>query len=177
MLKLPDIAFIGGMGSGKTTAALHLVEHHGYVRSSFAEPLKSAAAELWDNPQRAHLQQLGKAVRSIDPDTLVEPIRTLIDFHHDGGLPVVIDDLRYPNEYWALRELGFKIVKISSRDEDRITRLQLNGRLGAINELHDETEEALKRVAEDWGIGNYGDVETLYHGIDTMLAQLAGRQP
>jgi hypothetical protein len=36
-----DIAFIGRMRSGKDTAGARLVEHHGYTRLAFADPLKA----------------------------------------------------------------------------------------------------------------------------------------
>jgi hypothetical protein len=41
-----DIAFIGRMRSGKDTAGARLVEHHGYTRLAFADPLKDAALAL-----------------------------------------------------------------------------------------------------------------------------------
>lgn len=40
----PNIAFIGYMGVGKTTASDYLVEKHGYVKMSFAEPVKEIAS-------------------------------------------------------------------------------------------------------------------------------------
>ncbi len=37
-----NVAFVGPMHSGKTTAAMHLVEHHGYTRLSLADPVKES---------------------------------------------------------------------------------------------------------------------------------------
>lgn len=57
------LAFTGYKGSGKSEAASYLVEHHDFVRVSFAAPLKESAAALlgvtvaeleeWKNDPRA----------------------------------------------------------------------------------------------------------------------------
>lgn len=44
------IGLTGKKGSGKDTVGSYLVEQHGFVRVSFAEPLKSSVAALFDLP-------------------------------------------------------------------------------------------------------------------------------
>ena len=41
-----DVLFIGGMASGKTTAALHLVDNYGYRKFALADPIKELEKQL-----------------------------------------------------------------------------------------------------------------------------------
>lgn len=42
------VAFLGQAGSGKDTAAGHLVEHHGFVKLAMADPLKRFCGQVFD---------------------------------------------------------------------------------------------------------------------------------
>ena len=123
----PLIGISGRAGAGKDLLATHLAPF-GYVRVAFADPLREMAlaidplvsfrhlAEMvesigWDrakkNPEvRRFLQRLGtEGVRSfLGADTWVrlaeERIAAL------GDVPVVITDVRYPNEVELVRRLG-----------------------------------------------------------------------
>ncbi|MGW0929568.1 deoxynucleotide monophosphate kinase family protein [Streptomyces sp. NPDC002644] len=132
-----DVALLGKARAGKDTIAKRLVEEHGYTRLAFADPLKDLAlnvnpvisttynvhvrladyvadvgwelAKEWNPEVRRLLQRLGQGVRSLTRDfwvsVLTEKLRRI-----DG--PVVVTDVRYPNEAIAMRNLGFSLVRV-----------------------------------------------------------------
>ena len=127
------IGFTGYAGSGKTTAAKHLVEKHGFVRIRFAGPLKDM------------MRALGLGEREVDGDLKEQPCKLLSgrtpryamqtlgtewgrDLMHpdfwrniaveqicavlDQGGRVAIDDVRFPNEVETIKGLGGDIIEI-----------------------------------------------------------------
>jgi hypothetical protein len=111
------IAFCGPAKSGKTTAAEHLKCKYGGVVLSFASRLKEDAYDYgWngikDERGRRFLQELGKVVRSYNPDYWVNNVRAQIEHGYAGerNENIFIDDLRFANEVDILRTLGFTIV-------------------------------------------------------------------
>lgn len=132
------IAFVGHAGTGKTSAAMHLVQKHGFTRRRFAEPLKQMlfsfylAAGLDDEdairdridgalketpdpylngktPRHA-MQTLGTewGRNCIDGDLWVTTLMERISAYDN----VVIDDCRFDNEAVAVREAGGKIIRL-----------------------------------------------------------------
>ncbi|WP_336800299.1 deoxynucleotide monophosphate kinase family protein [Kaistia sp. MMO-174] len=130
------IGFAGVAGSGKTTAAMHLLNIHGYVHTRFADPIKAmlrvlglGSAELdgmlKEKPMallggktpRYAMQTLGTEwgrdliSRTIWEDLWVERASDCIDL---GGR-VVVDDVRFANEAEAVRKLGGMVIRITGR--------------------------------------------------------------
>lgn len=152
---LPDIAFTGKAGSGKTTAADWLVEQLGYRRVSFASVLKNVGAQIWGEGARTDrdkLQRLGVAVREIDPDAWVRAALRQINTIKE---PVVVDDLRFENELDALVEEGFVVVRVTAPRNLRLTRLRANGKLQDESQLEHVSETALDGVGVDYTITNH----------------------
>jgi hypothetical protein len=133
----PDvIALAGPAGSGKSTAARHLIERHGYVLVKFAGPLKQMLRAigmtdehiegslkevpsklLCGKTPRWAMQSLGKewARDLIGPDLWVNAwYETVADVLDQGGR-VVTDDCRYENEAARVRELGGRIFELQGR--------------------------------------------------------------
>lgn len=109
------VAFLGQAGAGKTTHARLLQTKYKGDVLSFAAPLKKITRELFgvqmDNPEFARRanQIIGTdAVRALDRDTW---IRLLLE-----KLPETrnsfVDDLRFFNEYQALKRAGFHFVRL-----------------------------------------------------------------
>lgn len=160
--RLPHVAILGKAGAGKTTGAEYLARNYGYAILSFATLLKDVSAQIWGEDarkDREKLQRLGVAVREIDEDAWVNAALRSIR----SDLPVVVDDCRFPNEYWALRERGFVFVRVEAPEETRIDRLQRNGKLQDISQLNHVSETSLDDVFADHRIVNvagelaYGD--------------------
>jgi hypothetical protein len=126
------VAFTGLAGSGKSTAALHLVKEHGYVRKRFAGPLKAMLAVLGlgeaeidgdrkelpckllcGRTPRYAMQTLGGEWGRdlIGPDFWIRAWCASVD-STPAGVPIVVDDCRYPNEVEAILALGGVIARI-----------------------------------------------------------------
>ncbi|BDM70599.1 hypothetical protein HEK616_40860 [Streptomyces nigrescens] len=154
---MPNIGIMGLAGSGKDTAGKWLVEHRGYERVAFADPLKEAALHLdpildsahpehedpsyhddyrlshavrefgWERTKeqpeaRRILQELGASIRALDPDFwLRQALKKAADVNERFGRPVVITDVRYPNEVFALRKAGWHLVYIDRPGTPRMT--------------------------------------------------------
>jgi len=126
------IAFAGLAGSGKSTAAMHLVNCHGFRRVRLAGPLKAmltalglTAAEIdGDRKEQPCALLGGKTPRwamqtigtewgreLIDPNLWTRAWRAAVDAL-PAGVPVVVDDCRFPNEADAVAEAGGVLVRI-----------------------------------------------------------------
>lgn len=143
----PNIAFVGKAGAGKTTCA-EILAAQGYSRLSFAAPLKEIAVRIWGVDallDRGKLQYLGNAVRQYDEDAWVNAaVRDLGDEKVGPAyLPWVVDDCRFPNEYWALKKRGFVIVRVWAPRNVRVARLRANGKLQDESQLEHVSETAL----------------------------------
>lgn len=175
---LPNIAFVGKAGAGKSSAADILCDHYFYTKHSLAGPLKDMAAQLWGEEarsDRAKLQGLGVAVRRIHADTWVNlllrglsnelgPVDTLAQ-------RACVDDVRFPNEFDVLRQAGFIVVKITARERTRETRLKGNGKWQSADQLSHESETALDDPAfrADYVIDNDLDGDGLLNGLLDVL--------
>ena len=186
MIKL---AFMGKMGSGKTTAAKYLVEEYGFVKLSFADPVKIASAQML-NQLSTYLSVYGMTNRqhqewtleSIDSAKKNPIIRHLLQFvgtelgrefigHENIWIDmllrdaqhlqnVVNDDLRFPNEAEALRENGFKIVQIK-RELQNTDHTTLHA-----------SETALDNYVPDVVMFNSGN-DSFFDQLDTLLTNMS----
>lgn len=137
-----NVALMGRAGSGKDTAAAGLAAKYGHVRVAFADPLRRMALAAdpivtvddvgpkrlaplvdafgWDYVKRAYpearrfLQLLGsEGVRDVvGPDTWVNIAHRAARAAWIEGKPVVITDVRYPNEVAYARRHGFRLIWI-----------------------------------------------------------------
>jgi hypothetical protein len=109
---------LGRAGSGKSTAAQHIIDTWNGIRTSFARPLKELSKQLWEfTDEQVYGTQVQK--ETIDPRVGISPRTGMIRLGDgareiigkrvwvdacfngilSGGQPLyVIDDVRYPNE-------------------------------------------------------------------------------
>ncbi len=128
------------MGSGKSTVSQVLTTEYGYTTTKFAQALKDMIASLLYNvgldpddverciegdmkevvlpeigcsPRRL-MQTLGRewGQEYIHPNLWVNITTKYIKGVLRSGGKVVVDDLRYPQEYDALKDLGAVFVKV-----------------------------------------------------------------
>ena len=124
------IGIAGKMGVGKTSAA-EVFEEYGYVRKSFATPLKWIATRyfFWDGEKdekgRRLLQRLGTDVgREFDENVWIKhmehDLNQLNKVAENMGkeLKIVIDDNRFPNELEFVRSLGGTVIHLRSKGYD-----------------------------------------------------------
>lgn len=168
------IGLAGLARSGKSTAAAHLVSHHGYVRVRFADPLKAmmraiglghaevdgdlketpCAILMGATPRRA-MQTLGTdwARDCIHPDFWISLWqRSACDILDHGG-KVVVDDVRFQNEVDMIKRVGGTVV--------RVDRAGLERSSSHVSENFD--------FAVDQILKNDGSVDDLFRRVDGVL--------
>lgn len=182
-----NIGLIGRARSGKDTAALHLVRTRHYTRLAFADPLKEMALSIdpyvptgygvtvrlsaliadvgWEYAKdtypevRRILQHTGQTVREYDDEFWVTSMRRKLSNAEAWNLPVVVTDVRYPNEADMLRARGFRLV--------RIVRAEPAASMTGASALH-SSETALDGYSADVEITNDGSVEALHQNISNV---------
>jgi hypothetical protein len=127
------IAFSGKAQSGKTTTANHISSLiPNSIVASHAAPLKAKIVEefgltfkdLRDRKKdiisfgknsmtiRELMIRVGRMYREIDKDFWIKQLLKSIKPEMDAGNLILIDDLRYANEYAALKNAGAMVVRI-----------------------------------------------------------------
>jgi hypothetical protein len=91
-------------------------------------------------------------VREIDPDTWVDLLTARVEANPD--IRFVVDDCRFPNEYQALRGLGFRFVRVTAYEADRLLRLQKSGKHTTAEQLMHESERHHPTFDVDYTIFN-----------------------
>lgn len=116
-----DIALLGYSRSGKDTAGAHLVDTFGYVRVSFADPVRDALLAL-DPIVSAYTDQFGDDHRDVSAETvrLSEVVRSLGWERAKDAYPEVRD---------LLQRLGTDVVR--KRVHDRAWIWQAGRGIGA----------------------------------------------
>ena len=134
-------AFCGKAGSGKDYSAQRLMMTKGFKKAAFADALREIAFDIIGVPFeegmekydelkqtdlingltfRNILENLGSAVRKYDKDFWARTVLRVINSCVDN---ICISDLRYPNEYWVLKEyadkhdIDFKLVFCDYKSE------------------------------------------------------------
>lgn len=132
----PVVAFNAPAGGGKSTAARHLIDNHGYTLVKFAAPLKGMMRMLGltDEHIEGSLKEVpcpllcGKTPRYamqtigtewgrdiIGADLWANAWREIASDVLDQGGRVVCDDMRFANEESVVRQLGGVVVRLEGR--------------------------------------------------------------
>ena len=163
------IAFGGKMGSGKDTAVSYMISEYGGLRHSFAKPLYAIQEYTQRRcgftlqKDRQFLQYIGTEwARKKDPNVWVKI--ALREVPKTGN--VFLSDLRFPNEFQALKKAGWICVKIN--------RVHLLGREGSGDPRH-SSEIALDEIPDkDWDliIDNNEDLTSFYAKVDKIVSKI-----
>lgn len=174
----PDIVLIGGTGAGKSTAA-RILEDISYVRMGFAgvadDPHpgspRDVVTRIW-GPEaindRKKLIAIAQAARSVDPDVWLNALVRDID----AGVrifPRVVDDCRFENEFWGLKERGFVSVRVTAPLHDRVDRLKANGKWLSDEYLDHDIEHYLDAIDTDYTLTNDGDIDELTEQVARVV--------
>jgi len=155
--------------AGKSTAA-GILEDNKSIVHSFALPLYRYAEylivpvsknkpceEFGGKSLREFLIHFGQAGREFYPDIWSERMRRSIH-KLKNSLNIIIDDLRFPNEYQMLREEGAKIVRIANPGREIIKS---------------ETEALLEDYEFDYQLMNYKrGIKEYQAQIEEMMSKI-----
>ncbi|GAB1326960.1 deoxynucleotide monophosphate kinase family protein [Streptomyces sennicomposti] len=115
-----------------------------------------------DYPEvRRILQELGAAVRALDVDFWLRAAMKKVVEANDAGTPVVVTDVRYPNEAASLRRSGFHLVYIERP---------------GVEQMAHESENALTLLDADYHIVNDGPVTSLLAAIESVWEDVHTRE-
>lgn len=165
--KYKNIAFTSWAGGGKTSAANYLRLHYDFNVVSFADGIKFIDRYLFGSGKkdRLRLQATGQFFRSLKStiwiDRLLETTSDNMDY--------VCDDLRQINEYHALVENGFRIIRVVSDEDVRIQRLIERDGSCDTTLLYNESESGCADLDLP-EITNNGTLEEMYEQIDKLMA-------
>jgi hypothetical protein len=176
------------MGSGKSTVAEHLVAEHEFVPISFAAPLKRMTTALLDCFIDDHadvmervygarkeeiIPLLGKSSRYLQQTLGTEWGRNLISEsmwcdmvfarahqYRMSGISVVVDDMRFPNEYEGVLKQGGETWRII--------------RPGTVVTHDHSSEGRLEGRTAHQVIANDGTVQALWSKIDNAISRAPG---
>lgn len=113
------------------------------------------AKEIGDT--RRFLQELGAAVRALDEDFWLRAAMKQVMEANDAGVPVVITDVRYPNEAESLRRAGFHLVYIDRPGVPQMDHASENSLTaddadyvivndGALHDFHNDLRVIVERI-------------------------------
>lgn len=181
-IKNKIIALMGKMGAGKSTVAEILEEKYGYKRFSFGEGVKYYAHLFFDpenldsylngtlkNKPRELYQKVGQEARKIDPDIWIKYLAARInEFWKEHNQPIVIDDLRQPNERLWAYENKIPVIIIYAPEDLRVERMKKRGDQFKPEHLNHETERYIDVLSIDYFISNIADRQQLIDQIELM---------
>lgn len=168
------IGLIGKGGTGKDLVADYLVNDFNFSKLTFSDGLYEICRNYFgmEKKNRKLLQDVGVAMRSVDVDVFVK--KTLRDV--DILKYVVVTDVRHPNEYQALKDKGFKMVKVECPIEERIRRIEKRDNLKIDDHEYDRLENSpiekyMDSFEVDYVLDNSSSIEDVYERIHEMLKE------
>lgn len=183
---LPSVYFVGKAGAGKTYSANYLKETYRYVQSKFAYPVYNLAYNYFDmkGKDRGLLQLIGtdigrKHIRdSIWVDRFKEDVRIVQETYqklHGENIRFVSDDVRFPNEHQALKDMGWLGIYLDTPDEIRIRRLTGRDGDAQVNTLNHCSETSIDLFKHELiHVDSSGTLQETYANIEQVLKGFVG---
>lgn len=160
------IALIGKTRSGKDSVAEILTELGFPIqRIAFGDAMKEMFHLANPNVPRSPKPtfkyiKYGTAMRKEDPEVFIKPTMSKLWFEqaldkgNDRTRSYVFTDVRQPNELEAVKEAGFKIVRVFAAEEVRVARMLANGESVSREILEAHTEKYMDDYQEDFLLVN-----------------------
>lgn len=193
------IGLAGHKQSGKDTVAGHLVQQYGYTKLAFADPLKEALQALFGFTKEQLYDPVLK--EQVDPMTGIVPreamqqfgtdcirnfLPSLPAFRHLGSStfamklrrevlnragPIVVSDVRFPDEVKILQELGGVILQIHRSQPSKSNNN--NEKKTHDSTLQHESETYISSLKADGIIHNDSSFEALFCQVDRWMTSKA----
>jgi dephospho-CoA kinase len=172
------IGLVGRIASGKSIVADYLVREKKSSYYRFSDVLRDLLLRLHKPNTRENLQDLGIALRRMFGDgILAETLKA--DIESDEAEIVVVDGIRYEDEFRMIKGLGGIVMYVSAPQKARYERVISRGTRGEANITFDEfvknedkeTERMIHIIGEkaDYKIENSGTLDELTGKIDDIL--------
>ena len=119
------IGICGQMCSGKTSVANYIISKDNYYyKTSFAKKLKEIATDLFnmEGKNRELLINIGTKMREIKSDVWVN--YTINEIKKNNYDKIIIDDVRYLNEFQKLKDNNWTLVKLIISEDLQLERLK-----------------------------------------------------
>jgi dephospho-CoA kinase len=175
------IGLIGAIASGKTLVADYLVKEEKARYFRFSDVLRDILVRLHQADTRENLQSLGLGLRkTFGEGILAKAVRQ--DLAAVKGGLIVVDGIRYPDEFDMVKGLGGTIIFITAPQEVRHMRATRRGTRGEVRIcLEDfkkceekETERLIEALGAkaDYTITNTGTMDELRGEITRILRKI-----
>lgn len=173
------IAFVGKDRASITYIAEYMRYHHKFKKRRLNDPLKAFIKKIhyFEPDKRIHWEyqrELYDAIYKVDNEFWITWYRNAMK---TTTANVVCDDARYMNEAKALRDLGFKIVRVTAPPKKNPAIRKSLGRSAApgtlfLNELY--SKDFTKELKVDYSI-HRGDNESTKRAMDTILEDIRAK--
>jgi dephospho-CoA kinase len=170
------IALTGRLRAGKDTAAGYLALYYDFTPYAFGDELKESFHRAFPNvpglpKPRNFYQKFGQWAREVmGADIWITHCLGKIERYKSER--VLITDLRQLNEYSALREAGYTIIRITAPESLRIKRALDAGDDFTVHDLVHETELNVDSFEVDYRVINAGDTLALTKQLDAIMKEL-----
>ena len=179
--ELPSVYFVGKAGAGKTYSANYLKEKYYYVQSKFAYPVYNLAYNYFDmkGKDRKLLQFIGTDVGrtsirdSIWVDRFKEDMKIVQETYNrlfNKHIHFVSDDVRFPNEHQALKDMGWLGIFLDTPDDIRVRRLTGRDGDAQVNTLNHCSETSIDIFKHELiQVDSSGSLDETYANIEEVL--------
>lgn len=178
------IGITGKMRSGKDQVAELIqsqLENNGdSVRViGFAEGIKDLLSYYTpkifkEGKPRYAYQRVGQVMREVYEDVWVDRVidRIKILVREDPNVNIIVKDVRQPNEFAALKKMGYTIIKVEADTSVRVARSLSSNDSFDISHLYHETELAVDTIKADYVIENNGTLDELMQETEDLILKL-----
>ena len=140
------IGICGKICSGKTYISDFLVSNYNFKRYSFGEGVKEVARSIFDMrvKDRKLLQEISGKMKEINSDIWINYLDRKMK--EEENMNIVIDDLRFENEYEYLKKNGFMLIKLNIDDDlqkERIVETYPENFSNHLENRHDKSENLI----------------------------------
>jgi dephospho-CoA kinase len=120
-----NIALMGKSGTGKTTVAKQLVSGHGYHRCTPGDICRQVCSLVFGKQERSVMNKVTELLKTIDNLVWLKAAMA----NAPPGRPLVYDSMRFADDYDYLRNEGFEVWLVESREDLRHERLKERGQI------------------------------------------------